>query len=94
MKNQNFSPRCIPRIFNKAGASISDDEIREGVLILRNSSRKLKMVVDNTILLNIDVSSENISERIKIQTENEFHLKANVCKFRRNKKRPADIYNG
>ncbi|MBQ8753440.1 MAG: IS3 family transposase [Lentisphaeria bacterium] len=37
MKNQNFSPGCIPRIFNKAGASISDDEICEGVLILRNS---------------------------------------------------------
>ena len=30
IENQNFSPGCIPRIFNKAGASISDDEIREG----------------------------------------------------------------
>ena len=45
------------------------------------------MVVDNTILLNIVVSSENISESIKVKTENGFHLKANVCKFRRNKKR-------
>ena len=33
----------------------------EGVLILRNSSLKLKTVVDNTILLNYAVSSENIS---------------------------------
>ena len=32
----------------------------EGVLILRNSSRKLKTVVDNAILLNYAVSSENI----------------------------------
>ena len=54
----------------------------EGVLILRNSSRKLKTVADNAILLNYAVSSENISERIKIQTENGFHLKRNVCKFR------------
>ena len=50
--------------------------ILEGVLILRNSSRKFKTVVDNAILRNIDVSSENISERIKIQTENGFYLKA------------------
>ena len=34
-------------------------------------------------------SSENISERIKIQTENDFHLKRNVCKFRKNKRRPG-----
>ena len=47
----------------------------EGVLILRNTSLKLKMVVDNAILLNYAVSSENISERIKIKTENGFHLK-------------------
>ena len=54
----------------------------EGVLILQNSSLKLKTVVDNAILLNYAVSSENISERIKIQTENGFYLKVNVCKFR------------
>ena len=60
----------------------------EGVLILRNSSLKLKTVVDNAILQDIAVSSENISKRIKIQTENGFHLKRNVCKFRRNKNRP------
>ena len=60
----------------------------EGVLILRNSSLKLKMVVDNAILLNCAVSSENISESIKIQTENSFHLKRNVCEFRRNKRLP------
>ena len=54
----------------------------EGVLILRNSSLKLKMVVDNANLLNYAVSSENISERIKIKTENGFHLKIIVCKFR------------
>jgi len=56
--------------------------MEEGVLILRNSSRKLKTVVDNAILLNYAVSSENISESIKIKTENGFHLKVNVCKFR------------
>ena len=50
----------------------------EVVLILRNISRKLKMVVDNAILQNHAVSSENISERIKIQTENLFYLKVNV----------------
>ena len=61
----------------------------EVVLILRNISRKLKMVVDNAILQNHAVSSENISERIKIKIENGFHLKRNVCKFRRNKKRPG-----
>jgi hypothetical protein len=33
-------------------------------------------------LLNYAVSPENISERIKIQTENSFYLKVNVCKFR------------
>jgi hypothetical protein len=54
----------------------------EGVLILRNSSLKLKTVVDNANLLNYAVSSENISESIKIKTENGFHLKVNVCKFR------------
>ena len=40
------------------------------------------MVVDNAILQNYVVSSENISESIKIKTENGFHLKVNVCKFR------------
>ena len=54
----------------------------EGVLILRNSSFKLKMVADNAILRNYAISSENISESIKIKTENGFHLKVNVCKFR------------
>ena len=48
----------------------------EGVLILRNSSLKLKTVADNAILLNYAVSSENISESIKIKTENGFYLKA------------------
>ena len=81
MKNQNFSPGCIPRIFNKAGASISDDEIREGVLIHRNKSLKLKTVAGNGILLNRFTSSENISIRIKIKTENGFHLKVNACIF-------------
>jgi hypothetical protein len=33
-------------------------------------------------LLNCAVSSEDISESIKIKTENGFHLKVNVCKFR------------
>ncbi len=51
----------------------------EGVLILQNSSHKLKTVVSNAILLNYAVSSESISERIKIQTEFGFHLKRNVC---------------
>ena len=60
----------------------------EGVLFLRNSSLKLKTVVDNAILLNYAVSSENISESIKSKTENGFHPKANVCIFRRNKNRP------
>ena len=60
-----------------------------GVLILRNKSRKLKTVADNAILRNYAVSSENISESIKIKTENGFHLKRNVCKFLRNKNRPG-----
>ena len=42
-------------------------EIQEGVLILRNTSLKLKMVADNAILRNYAVSSENISESIKIK---------------------------
>ena len=61
----------------------------EGVLILRNSSLKLKTVVDNAILQNYAVSSENISESIKIKTENSFHLKVIVGIFRRNKIRPG-----
>ena len=54
----------------------------EVVLILRNTSRKLKIAVYNANLLNYAVSSENISEGIKIKTENGFYLKVNVCKFR------------
>ena len=50
--------------------------------ILRKPSLKLKTVANNTILLNYTVSSENISASIKIKTENGFHLKQNVCKFR------------
>ena len=45
------------------------------------------MVTDNAILLNYTVSSGNISDCSKIQTENGFHLKVNVCNFRRNEKR-------
>jgi hypothetical protein len=54
----------------------------KSVFIPRNKSRKLKMVVDNAILLNYAVSSENISESIKIKREFGFYLKVNVCKFR------------
>ena len=61
----------------------------EGVLILRNSSLKHKTVVNNAIVRDYTVPSENISERIKIKTENSFHLKINVCKFRWNKSRPG-----
>ena len=50
----------------------------DDVLILRNSSLKLKTVADNAILLNYAVSSENISESIKIKTENGVYLKANA----------------
>ena len=60
----------------------------EVVLILQNSSLKLKTVVDNAILLNHAVSSENISKCIKSKTENGFYLKVNVGIFRRNKRRP------
>ena len=60
----------------------------EGVLILRNKSLKFKQVADNAILLNYTVSSKNISESIKVKTENGFHLKRNVCEFCRNKNRP------
>ena len=61
--------------------------IPEGVLILRSISLKYETVADNAILPNISYSSENISKRVEIQTENGFHLKRNVCKFRRNKSR-------
>ena len=63
----------------------------EGVLILRNSSLKLKTVADNAILLNRFTSSENISECMKIKTEFGFHLKVNVCIFRRNGNCPKKI---
>ena len=81
----------IWRIIKRCFFSINNIRkiILEGVLILRNISLKLKMVVDNAILLNCAVSSENISESIKIKTENGFHLKVNVCKFRRNKNCPG-----
>ena len=58
-------------------------------LILQNSSLKLKTAAGNAILLNYAVSSENISESIKIKTENSFHLKVNVGIFRRNENRTA-----
>ena len=75
----------------------TDGILLEGVLILQNSSLKFNTVAGNAILLNYAVSSENISESIKIQTENGFQLKVIVCKFRWNKIRPensrtADIY--
>ena len=60
----------------------------EGVLILQNISHKLKTVAGNAILQNHAVSSENISEGIKIQIEFGFHLRVNVCKFRWNNKLP------
>ena len=59
-----------------------------GGLILRNSSLKLKTGTGNVIWQDISVSSENISESIKIKTENGFHLKVNVCKFRSNESSP------
>ena len=68
-------------------------EMMESVLILRNSFLKLKTVVDNAILLNYAVSSENISESIKIKTENWFNLKVNVCIFHRKKNSPDKISN-
>ena len=60
----------------------------EVVLILRNSSLKLKTVVDNAILLNYAVSSENISDESKGMNRDDFEQKVNVGIFRRNKKRP------
>ena len=58
-----------------------------GSRYFQNKSRKLKLIADNAILLNISYSSENISDSIKIKTENGFYLKQNVCKFSRNKSR-------
>ena len=52
--------------------------IVEGVLILLNSSLKLKTVADHASLQNCAVSSENISESIKIKREFGFYLKANA----------------
>ena len=46
----------------------------ESFLTLRNSSLKLKTVVDNAILLNYAVSSGNISERMKIQTSTQMSV--------------------
>ncbi|MBQ7396181.1 MAG: GNAT family N-acetyltransferase [Lentisphaeria bacterium] len=48
----------------------------EGVLIFLNSFLKLKTVADN---------AENVSRCVKSKIENGFHLKRNVCIFRRNK---------
>ena len=56
----------------------------EVVLILRKPFLKLKTVADNASLLMSFTSSENISERIKIKTENLFHLKVNVWYSDRN----------
>ena len=50
----------------------------EGVLIFRNSSLKLNPVAENASLQNCAVSSENISESIKIKREFGFYLKANA----------------
>ena len=58
------------------------------IFIPQNKSRKLKTVADNAILRNIDISSENISESIKIKTENGFHLNVNVGFFRSNESSP------
>ena len=74
------------KIFHSWG--IIPINILEVVLILRNTSLKLKTVVDNASLLNYAVSSENISERMKIKIENGFHLKQNVGIFNRRQKTP------
>ena len=76
---QALSVKSLPKCY---AAWHKDADIVEGILILRNTSLKLKMVVDNAILLNYAVSSENISESIKIKTENGFYLKRNVCILR------------
>ena len=46
--------------------------------ILQKPPLKLKSAAVNVILLNRFTSSENISEYIKIKTENLFQLKLNV----------------
>ena len=69
---------------------MADNCFVEGVFIPQNKSRKLKTVVDNAILLNYAVSSENISESIKIKTENGFHLKRNVGIFHKIKAAPEN----
>ena len=72
----------IPKVIHEQTDEFTPIEVGknflEGVLILWNSSLKLKTVVDNAILLNYAVSSENISESIKNKTENGFYLKRNV----------------
>ena len=73
---------------NKIKKRVVLSKMLEGVLIHRNKSLKLKMVVDNAILLNYAVSLENISKRIKIKIEFDFYLKVNVGIFRRNERRP------
>ena len=74
------SDEVIAKTFgiNKRTVAAGMAQLVKGVLILRNSSLKLKTVADNAILLNYAVSSENISESIKIKTENLFYLKVNV----------------
>ena len=75
-------PKNLFNIFlhqvNKGNINISYTLFKKfaGGLILRNISRKLKSVTGNAI-------------RIKIKIEFGFHLKVNVCKFRRNKNRPG-----
>ena len=59
-----------------------------GVLNLQNKSRKLKLVADNAILLNISYSSENISDSIKIKTENGFYLRSKCRNFSQKWKPP------
>ena len=78
LQNKFFVSLQEKVIVSFPGSFFDSGKILEGVLILRNSSLKLKTDTNNTILLNYAVSSENISERIKIKTENGFHLKVNV----------------
>ena len=76
LQNKFFVSLQEKVIVSFPGSFFDSGKILEGVLILRNSSLKLKTDTNNTILLNYAISSENISERIKIQTENGFYLKA------------------
>ena len=69
----------------------------EGVLILRNSSLNLKMVVDNAILRNYAVPSENIFKRIKIKqrtafTSNEMSVNSAEIKTAPENNRTSDNY--